>query len=51
MRMISANFWTRFDLAEIPGQEIDFRQFITMQFKTGKWRVRVMPRAEAAELT
>ena len=51
MRMISANFWTRFDLIEIPGQEIDFRQFITMQFKTGKWRIRVIARAEATELT
>jgi hypothetical protein len=46
MRMIAANFLTRFDLEEVLGQEIDFRQFITMQFQTGSWKVMVKPRVE-----
>ena len=49
MRMISANFLTRFNLDEVAGQEVDFRQFITMQFKTGSWKVMVKPRAEIIE--
>ncbi|KAF4449235.1 hypothetical protein F53441_7454 [Fusarium austroafricanum] len=39
MRMIAANILSRYDIVEVPGQEIDFRQFITMQFKTGHWNV------------
>jgi hypothetical protein len=46
MRMLAANFLTRFDLEEVPGQEVDCRQFITMQFKTGSWKVMVKPRFE-----
>jgi hypothetical protein len=46
MRMLAANFFTRFDLEEVPGQEVDFRQFITMQFKTGSWKVKVKARVE-----
>lgn len=44
MRMIAANVLTRFDLKEVPGQVVDFRQFITMQFKDGTWKVMVEPR-------
>jgi hypothetical protein len=46
MRMLAANFLTRFDLEEVVGQEVDFRQFITMQFKTGSWKVMIKPRVE-----
>jgi hypothetical protein len=46
MRMVAANFLTRFDLEEVIGQDVDFRQFITMQFKTGSWKVMIKPRAE-----
>jgi cytochrome P450 len=46
MRMLAANFLTRFDLEEVIGQEVDFRQFITMQFKTGSWKAMIKPRAE-----
>jgi hypothetical protein len=46
MRMVTANFLARFDLEEVIGQDVDFRQFITMQFKTGSWKVKIKPRAE-----
>lgn len=49
MRMLAANFFSRFDLDEVPGQEIDFRQFITMQFKTGSWNVLIRSRIEKLE--
>ncbi|KAH6699800.1 cytochrome P450 [Leptodontidium sp. MPI-SDFR-AT-0119] len=49
MRMLAANFFSRFDLDEVPGQEIDFRQFITMQFKTGSWNVLIRSRIEKFE--
>lgn len=49
MRMVAANFLTRFDLEEVIGQEVDFRQFITMQFKTGSWKVTVKPRADTIQ--
>ncbi|KAF6528509.1 hypothetical protein HZS61_008811 [Fusarium oxysporum f. sp. conglutinans] len=39
MRMIAANILSRYDVIEVPGQEVDFRQFITMQFHTGHWKV------------
>jgi len=42
--MIVANFFCRYDVEEVEGQEIDFRQFITMQFKTGHWDVLVKAR-------
>ncbi|KAK7423070.1 hypothetical protein QQZ08_009237 [Neonectria magnoliae] len=44
MRMIAANILSRFDVEEVPGQYIDFRQFITMQFATGNWRAVLKPR-------
>ncbi|CAN8097353.1 unnamed protein product [Discula destructiva] len=44
MRVVAANLFSRFDLLEVPGQDIDFRQFITMQFKTGHWKVVLEPR-------
>ncbi|KAN0096705.1 cytochrome P450 [Hyaloscypha variabilis] len=47
MRMVAANFLTRFDLEEVYGQDVDFRQFITMQFKTGSWKVMIKPRASS----
>ncbi|KAH7123056.1 cytochrome P450 [Dactylonectria macrodidyma] len=44
MRMIAANLLSRYDIVEVPGQKVDFRQFITMQFDTGHWRVVLKPR-------
>lgn len=44
MRMVAANILSRFDIAEVPGQDIDFRQYITMQFATGHWKVTLKPR-------
>ncbi|EXF84582.1 cytochrome P450 3A9 [Colletotrichum fioriniae PJ7] len=44
MRMVAANLLQRFDVLEVPGQEIDFRQYITMQFATGHWKVVLKPR-------
>ncbi|KAL8298843.1 hypothetical protein RB600_003395 [Gaeumannomyces tritici] len=44
MRMVAANIFSRFDINEVQGQEIDFRQYITMQFHTGHWRVVLKPR-------
>ncbi|KAK6225188.1 cytochrome p450 [Colletotrichum tabaci] len=45
MRMVAANLLQRFDVLEVPGQEIDFRQYITMQFATGHWKVMLRPRS------
>lgn len=44
MRMVTANLLSRYDFSEIPDQVIDYRQFITMQFKTGSWMAFLKPR-------
>lgn len=44
MRMVAANIFSRFDVIEVPGQDIDFRQYITMQFASGHWQVKLKPR-------
>ncbi|KAK2599236.1 hypothetical protein N8I77_011006 [Diaporthe amygdali] len=44
MRMVAANIFSRFDVMEVPGQDIDFRQYITMQFASGHWKVKLRPR-------
>lgn len=44
MRMVAANIFSRFDVIEVPGQHIDFRQYITMQFANGHWQVKLKPR-------
>ncbi|KAK1503060.1 cytochrome P450 3A9 [Colletotrichum tamarilloi] len=44
MRMVATNLLQRFDVLEVPGQDIDFRQYITMQFATGHWKVVLKPR-------
>lgn len=44
MRMVAANIFSRFDVIEVPGQVVDFRQYITMQFADGHWNVRLKPR-------
>lgn len=44
MRMIAANLLTRYEITEVPGQIVDFRQFITMQFHTGHWNVILQKR-------
>ncbi|KAK6834069.1 cytochrome P450 [Apiospora arundinis] len=46
MRMVAANILSRFDIVEVPGQDIDFRQYITMQFATGHWKVTLKPRTQ-----
>lgn len=50
MRTVSANLLSRFSLEEAGYQKIQLRQFITMQFHDGKWRVVLKPRwKEGAE--
>ncbi|KAI4703455.1 hypothetical protein J4E81_002334 [Alternaria sp. BMP 2799] len=44
MRTVSANLLSRFALEEAGYQQIQLRQFITMQFHDGKWRVVLKPR-------
>lgn len=44
MRMVAANIFSRFDVIEVPGQHVDFRQYITMQFADGHWHVKLKPR-------
>ncbi|KAH8593479.1 cytochrome P450 [Bisporella sp. PMI_857] len=44
MRMVAANVLSRFDIEEVPGQNVDYRQYITMQFTTGSWKARLKPR-------
>ncbi|OOF94995.1 hypothetical protein ASPCADRAFT_516335 [Aspergillus carbonarius ITEM 5010] len=44
MRMVTANLLSRFDFTEVTGQEIDYRQYIAMQFQHGSWQVVLKPR-------
>ncbi|KAJ5676264.1 cytochrome P450 [Penicillium macrosclerotiorum] len=44
IRMLTANILSRFDFDEVPGQNIDYRQYITMQFEHGSWKVYLKPR-------
>ncbi|KAK8910744.1 hypothetical protein QC760_001681 [Botrytis cinerea] len=46
IRMVTANLLTRYDFCELPGQNIDWRQYITMQFEGGSWKASLMPRYE-----
>ncbi|EHA20240.1 hypothetical protein ASPNIDRAFT_194740, partial [Aspergillus niger ATCC 1015] len=46
IRMLTANILSRFDLDEVPGQNIDYRQYITMQFEHGSWKAFLTPRYE-----
>ncbi|KLU89914.1 cytochrome P450 3A9 [Magnaporthiopsis poae ATCC 64411] len=50
MRIVAAAIFSRFDVIEVQGQEIDFCQYITMQFLTGHWRVVLKPRENPIEL-
>lgn len=42
--MVAANLLSRYDFIELPDQDVDYRQYITMQFKTGSWKGLVKPR-------
>lgn len=44
IRMLTANILSRFDFDEVPGQNIDYRQYITMQFEHGSWKAYLRPR-------
>ncbi|KAJ5716754.1 cytochrome P450 [Penicillium malachiteum] len=44
IRMLTANILSRFDFTEVPGQNVDYRQYITMQFEYGSWKTILMPR-------
>ncbi|KAH6287768.1 hypothetical protein HBI39_222820 [Parastagonospora nodorum] len=44
MRIVTASILSRFRLFEVSNQEVDFRQYITMQFATGEWKVILEPR-------
>lgn len=48
--MIAANIFSRFDVIEVSGQDIDFRQYITMQFTSGHWKVVLIPRKKAISI-
>ncbi|KAI3571068.1 cytochrome P450 [Fusarium oxysporum f. sp. albedinis] len=50
MRMIAANIFSRFDVIEVSGQDIDFRQYITMQFTSGHWKAVLIPRKKATSI-
>ncbi|EOD46056.1 putative cytochrome p450 3a9 protein [Neofusicoccum parvum UCRNP2] len=38
VRMVAANLFARYDFDEMANQAIDYRQYITMQFKDGSWK-------------
>lgn len=44
MRTVCANILSRFDIEEVAGQHVEFKQHVTMVFATGRWRVRLTPR-------
>lgn len=46
MRMVAANLFSRYDFDDVPAQSIDYRQYITMQFKDGSWKVRLRSRSQ-----
>ncbi|KAM0148650.1 hypothetical protein ACHAQE_009124 [Botrytis cinerea] len=46
IRMVTANLLTRYDFCELPRQNIDWQQYITMQFEGGSWKASLMPRYE-----
>ncbi len=47
--MVAANTLSRFDVTEVPGQDVDFRQYITMQVATGYWKLVLTPRKPMAQ--
>jgi hypothetical protein len=44
MRVVAANYLARFDIEEVPKQNLDIRQYITMQFADGNWNAVLTPR-------
>ena len=46
--MMTASFFCRFDLDEVPGQEVDVRQYLAMQFKGVSWKVDIRRRIKAS---
>ncbi|KAL2682376.1 hypothetical protein Neosp_006826 [[Neocosmospora] mangrovei] len=50
MRMIAVNLFSRFDVIEVSGQDIDFRQYITMQFASGHWKAVLIPREKTGNV-
>lgn len=46
--MVAVNLLSRFDFDEVAGQTIDFRQYITMQFDQGSWKVFLKSRHVAS---
>lgn len=44
MRTVAANILSRFDVEEVSGQQVEFKQHVTMVFATGHWRVKLRPR-------
>ncbi|KAI8718107.1 Cytochrome P450, family 3, subfamily A [Fusarium sp. LHS14.1] len=50
MRMIAVNLLSRFDVIEVSGQDIDFRQYITMQFASGHWKAVLIPRGKTGNV-
>jgi hypothetical protein len=49
MRMIAANIYSRFDVTEVSGQAVDFRQFITIQFASGHWQAILTQRSKTSK--
>ncbi|EAU39601.1 conserved hypothetical protein [Aspergillus terreus NIH2624] len=47
IRMVTANLLSRFEFIEVPAQDIDYRQYITMQFANGSWKAFLKPRYES----
>ncbi|KAJ5727065.1 cytochrome P450 [Penicillium malachiteum] len=44
IRMLTANMRSKFDFTEVVGQNVDYRQYITMQFEHGSWKTIFVPR-------
>lgn len=44
MRVVAANILSRYDVEEVPGQNLDWRQYVTIQLSDGHWRVMLKPR-------
>lgn len=46
MKMVIWNLLSRYDIEALPGQEVDLRQFVTLQLKSAKFSVKLTERVE-----
>ncbi|PVH96074.1 cytochrome P450 [Periconia macrospinosa] len=48
MRVVAANILARYDIQEVLGQDVTWRQYITIQITDGHWKVVLIPRSKSS---